>query len=73
MRENLLENYFEAQNFKSWLNERKMTKTEKKKEGKLHKKTSMEDFVDEYGEEEGKSIYYRTMKRRAMGKGKKKR
>ena len=35
MRENLLENYFEVQNFKSWLNERKMTKTEKKKEAKL--------------------------------------
>ena len=73
MRENLLENYFEVQNFKSWLNERKMTKTEKKKEAKLHKKTSMEDFVDEYGEKKGKSVYYRTMKRRAMGKGKKKR
>lgn len=69
---NLYENYIEKKNFQKWLEERKMTADEKEKEGELHDKTSMDNFIKQYGEKKGKQVYYRTMKRRAMGKGKKK-
>jgi len=59
---NLFENFIERKKFKQWL-------TEKAK--KSNSKSSLDDFIDEYGEEEGKSIYYRAMKKRSKGKKKK--
>ena len=48
-----------------------MTDAEKEKESESHKKVDMESFIKQYGAIKGKSVYYKTMKRRAMGKGKK--
>jgi predicted aminopeptidase len=68
---NLFENFVEKKNFSKWLEERKMTDAEKEKESESHKKVDMESFIKQYGAIKGKSVYYKTMKRRAMGKGKK--
>ena len=69
---NLYENFIEKKNFTQWLEERKMSAAEKEKEASLHDKVDIEAFIKRYGEKKGRSVYYRTMKRRAMGKGKKK-
>ena len=41
--------------------ERKLTDAEKDKLKKYEKDIDMKDFIDRYGEEEGKSIYYATL------------
>jgi hypothetical protein len=65
---NLFENFLERKNFKQWLMEKKSTK----KEDKPKAKSSLDDYIDAYGDEEGKSVYYRAMKKRSKGKTKKK-
>jgi hypothetical protein len=59
---NIFEEFLEKKNFEQWL-------VEKKKETKKNK-VDIDDFVDQYGEEDGKSIYYRAMKRKSKGKKK---
>jgi len=59
---NIFEEFLKKKNFEQWL-------VEKKKETKKNK-VDIDDFVDQYGEEDGKSIYYRAMKRKSKGKKK---
>ena len=47
--------------------ERKLTDAEKDKLKKYEKDIDMKDFIDRYGEEEGKSIYYATLTKMAKG------
>ena len=49
--------------------ERKLTDAEKDKLKKYEKDIDMKDFIDRYGEEEGKSIYYATLTKMAKGEG----
>ena len=53
----------------SKINERKLTDTEKDKLKDLEKDIDMKDFIDRYGEEEGKSIYYATLTKIAKKEG----
>ena len=48
-------------------NERKLTDAEKDKLKKYEKDIDIQDFIDRYGEEEGKSIYYATLTKMAKG------
>jgi hypothetical protein len=59
---NIFEEFLEKKNFEQWL-------VEKKKETRKNK-VDIDDFVDQYGEEDGKSMYYRAMKRKSKGKKK---
>jgi len=52
---NLFENFVEQKNFQKWLIEKKT---------KSHKNATLDDYIDQYGEEEGKSVYYRAMKKK---------
>ena len=47
--------------------ERKLTDAEKDKLKKYEKDIDIQDFIDRYGEEEGKSIYYATLTKMAKG------
>ena len=47
--------------------ERKLTDAEKDKMKKYEKDIDIKDFIDRYGEEEGKSIYYATITKIAKG------
>ena len=47
--------------------ERKLTDAEKDKLKKYEKDIDIKDFIDRYGEEEGKSIYYATLTKMAKG------
>ena len=47
--------------------ERKLTDAEKDKMKKYEKDIDIKDFIDRYGEEEGKSIYYATITKMAKG------
>ena len=47
--------------------ERKLTDAEKDKLKKYEKDIDIKDFIDRYGEEEGKSIYYSTLTKMAKG------
>ena len=58
---NIFEEFLEKKNFEQWLVEKKNNKK---------KKLDIDDFVDQYGEDDGKSIYYRAMKRKSKGKKK---
>ena len=49
------------------VSERKLTDAEKDKLKKYEKDIDMKDFIDRYGEEEGKSIYYATLTKMAKG------
>jgi hypothetical protein len=49
-------------------NERTLTKPEKRKFKSLEKKVPKESFTDQYGEKEGKSIYYATLTKQAKEK-----
>ena len=51
--------------FKQMYGERKLTDAEKDKLKKYEKDIDMKDFIDRYGEEEGKSIYYATLTKMA--------
>ena len=53
----------------SKINERKLTGTEKGKLKDLEKDIDIKDFIDRYGEEEGKSIYYATLTKIAKKEG----
>ena len=53
----------------SKINERKLTGTEKDKLKDLEKDIDIKDFIDRYGEEEGKSIYYATLTKIAKKEG----
>ena len=55
--------------FKQMYGERKLTDTEKDKLKDLEKDIDMKDFIDRYGEEEGKSIYYATLTKIAKKEG----
>jgi hypothetical protein len=61
---NIFEEFLEKKNFEQWLVEKKNKKETRKN------KVDIDDFVDQYGEEDGKSIYYRAMKRKSKGKKK---
>lgn len=50
------------------LDEKKLTKPEKKELKSLEKKTPKKDFKDQYGDEEGESIYYATLTKKAKEK-----
>ena len=47
------------------LDEKKLTKPEKKELKSLEKKTPKKGFKDQYGDEEGESIYYATLTKKA--------
>jgi len=47
------------------MEERKLTPGEKESLTDLEKKVPMKDFIDQYGEKEGKSIYYATLTKMA--------
>ncbi len=49
------------------VSERKLTDAEKDKMKKYEKDIDIKDFIDRYGEEEGKSIYYATITKMAKG------
>ena len=49
--------------------ERKLTDAEKDKLKKYEKDIDIKDFIDRYGEEEGKSIYYATLTKMAKQEG----
>mgnify|MGYP001172081057 CR=1 FL=1 len=49
--------------------ERKLTDGEKNKLKKYEKEIDMKDFIDRYGEEEGKAIYYATLTKMAKKEG----
>ena len=51
------------------VSERKLTDAEKDKMKKYEKDIDIKDFIDRYGEEEGKSIYYATITKMAKGEG----
>ena len=55
--------------FKQMYGERKLTDAEKDKLKKYEKDIDMKDFIDRYGEEEGKSIYYATLTKMAKKEG----
>ena len=61
---NIFEEFLEKKNFEQWLVEKKNKKETRKN------KVDINDFVDQYGEEDGKSMYYRAMKRKSKGKKK---
>lgn len=52
---------------KEEVNERELTPAEKEKMKEYEKKIDMKDFIDRYGEEEGKSVYYATITKMAKG------
>ena len=55
--------------FKQMYGERKLTDAEKDKLKKYEKDIDIKDFIDRYGEEEGKSIYYATLTKMAKKEG----
>lgn len=53
----LLKNFIEKKKFKNWLEE------------KTHKKSkSLDDYIKDYGEEKGKSVFYRIFKKKTKGR-----
>ena len=48
-----------------FIDERELTKPEKKELKSLEKETPKKGFKDQYGDEEGESIYYATLTKKA--------
>ena len=55
--------------FKQMYGERKLTDAEKNKLKKYEKDIDIKDFIDRYGEKEGKAIYYATLTKMAKKEG----